>query len=415
MDAFDSSYLKRIRFSLRSVGAWPNHVFEDLPTSKLAAISRYGYTSFLCTLCCIGVVAQAMYFVNNKGILPFIDLGQSCVTLLLCLVYIQRTTLPIQTAYQETIKEFVLKFNLIHHKHTTDFSAKMYDKVNKICEITSIVAHIQFYMSAFMFNLAPLCLNYRAGMFSSERPVNVTFDHSVYYALPFDQNNGIWFTIITVHNAYVSYNLACNFACHDLLICLFVFHIWGHLTIVEHNLNCFPRPRIHVGSKIVPLRYSNEENKEVAAELKEIIKYYIMIKQFITKTSDTYSVTLCVYLGFHLVSDCILLLECSTLEVEALAKYGVLTLVIYQLLIQLSVVFELISSKSDCLPDAVYGVPWECMDDGNRRSVLILLQIVQQPMPLKACGMVPIGVQTMLAILKTSFSYFLMLRTFANN
>nr|AIT72004.1 olfactory receptor 45 [Ctenopseustis obliquana] len=414
MDVFNLRYMKRMRFSLRSVGAWPGHVFKDPPTSKLAAISRYGYTSFLFTICCIGMVAQAMYLVNNKGILPFIDLGQSCLTLLLCFVYIQRTALPIQTAYQELVKEFALKFHLIYYKNATDFTAKIYNKINKICEIAAIVEHAQLYLVTFMFNAAPLYINYRAGMLSSDRPVNATFDHSVYYALPVDQNNGFWFTLICVYNWYVSYNLGCVFTCQDLQICVFVFHIWGHLTILEHNLNYFPRPRIHVGSKTEPLRYSNEENVEVATELKEIIKYYIMIKQFITKTSDTFSVTLCVYLGFHLVSDCILLLECSTLEIDALVKYGFLTVALHELLIQLSVVFELISSKGDGLADAVYGLPWECMDNGNRRTVLILLQIVQQSLSLKACGMVPVGVQTMLAILKASFSYFLMLRTFAN-
>nr|AIT72005.1 olfactory receptor 45b [Ctenopseustis obliquana] len=415
MDAFDLRYMKRIRFTLRTIGAWPNHVFEDLPTSKLAAISRYGYTSFLFTICCIGMVAQAVYLVNNKGTLPFIDLGQSCLTLLCCIVYIGRTMLPLQTAYQELIKKFASKFHLIHHKNMTDFSAKMYDKVNKICEIATIVEHIQLYMAAFMFNIAPLYLNYSAGMLSLDRPVNATFDHSVYYALPVDPTDGFWFTIICVYNWYVSYNLACVFTCQDLQICVFVFHIWGHLTIFEHNLNYFPRPRIHVGSKTEPLRYSNEEKVEVAAELKDIIKHYIMIKQFVVQTSDTYSVTLCVYLGFHLVSDCILLLECSPLEIDALVKFGFMTVALYQQLIQVSVVFELISSKGDGLADAVYGLPWECMDDGNRRTVLILLQVVQQSLPLKACGMVPIGVQTMLAILKASFSYFLMLRTFANN
>ncbi|XP_073961127.1 uncharacterized protein [Choristoneura fumiferana] len=54
------------------------------------------------------------------------------------------------------------------------------------------------------------------------------------------------------------------------------------------------------------------------------------------------------------------------------------------------------------------------MDNSNRRTVLILLQTVQQSLALKACNMVPVGVQTMQAVIKASFSYFMMLRTFAN-
>nr|AJF23784.1 olfactory receptor OR6 [Planotortrix octo] len=415
MDVFDSRYMKNIRFTLRSIGAWPSHVFEDLPTTKLSAISRYGYTCLLFTFCSTGMVAQAVYLVKNKGTMPFIDLGQTYLTLLMSFAFVQRTTMPIQPSYQALIKEFVSKFHLLHHKDKTDFSAKMFSKVNRMCEIGTIVELLQFGVSASMFNIAPLALNYSRGMLSSERPMNVTFEYSVYYALPVDQNTGVWYIVICMYNAYVSYNLGCMFLCHDLQISVFVFHIWGHMNIFEHNLNYFPRPRKAVGSKSDPLRYSNEESKEVTMGLKEIIKHYIMIKDFVAKTSDVYSVTLCVYYGLHLVADCVLLLECSTLEIDALAKYGLLTLVMYQQLIQVSVVFELISSKGESLPDAVYGLPWECMDNGNRRTVLILLQIVQQSLALKACGMVSVGLQTMLAILKTSFSYFLMLKTFANN
>nr|AIT69872.1 olfactory receptor 6 [Ctenopseustis herana] len=415
MDVFDLRYMKRIRFQLRSIGAWPSHVFEDLPTTKLTAISRYGYTSLLFILCSTGMVSQAVYLVNNKGTMPFIDLGQTYLTLLLSFVFCHRTTLPMHTSYQAHIEEFVSKFHLIHHKDKTEFSAKMFSKVNRMCEIVTIVEILQFGVSASMFNIAPFCLNYRAGMLSSERPMNVTFEYSVYYAVPFDQNSGVWYTVLCIYNAYVSYNLGCMVLCHDLQIAVYVFHIWGHMNIFEHNLNNFPRPRKTVGSKTGPLRYSNEESKEVAIRLKEIIKHYLMIKDFVAKTSDTYSVTLCVYYAFHLVTDCVLLLECSTLEIDALAKYGLLTVVMYQQLIQVSVVFELISSKGDSLSDAVYGLPWEYMDNGNRRTVLIFLQIVQQSLALKACDMVPVGLKTMLAVLKTSFSYFLMLKTFANN
>ncbi|KAI8423856.1 hypothetical protein MSG28_012862 [Choristoneura fumiferana] len=119
-------------------------------------------------------------------------------------------------------------------------------------------------------------------------------------------------------------------------------------------------------ARTVPLRYSYEENKQVAQRLQDIVKYYIMIKEFLANTSSAYSVTLCVYYGFHLVSDCVLLLECSTL--------------------------------TDPLVNAVYGLPWECMDNSNRRTVLILLQTVQQSLALKACNMVPVGVQTMQAV-----------------
>nr|AIT69867.1 olfactory receptor 1a [Ctenopseustis herana] len=412
MEVFDLGYIKRIRFTLRYLGAWPDHVFEDCVATKFSAIRRYGYTLLLLAMSSTGMVSQVKYLIGNMGILGFIDLGQTCLIFLLSGVFVQRTTLPLQSTYRENIKDFVLTFHLTHHKSKSEFALKTYKKVNQICEIATIVQFVQIYVTAVMFNIVPLYSNYKSGMFSSNKPANGTYELSIDYAVPFEMT-GVWYTVMFLYNCYAVFNVCCMFCFHDLLVCIFVFHIWGHLTIFEHKLNYFPRPRKAVGSKTDPMRYSYEENKEVANGLKEIIKQYLMIKEFLANTSVTYSLTLCVYYGFHLVSDCILLLECSTLNVDALVKYGMVTLVVFQQLIQLSVVFELISSKGDALADAVYGLPWECMDNSNRRTVLILLQVVQQSLALKACNMVPVGVQTMVAILKASGSYFMMLNTFA--
>lgn len=81
-------------------------------------------------------------------------------------------------------------------------------------------------------------------------------------------------------------------------------------------------------------------------------------------------------------------------------------------LVLLSIIFETIGTMSEKLKDAVYKVPWEYMDTKNRRTVLIFLIKVQEPIHVKAGGLVDVGVTTMASILKTSFSYFAFLRTF---
>lgn len=128
-----------------------------------------------------------------------------------------------------------------------------------------------------MYNVGPFYNNLRNGMLSANRPVNGTFDFSVQYHLPVDQTKVGWFTLVSLYNCYASYNLGCIFCCHDLQICVFVFHIWGHLDILEHDLNSFARPEVVNAN--VPLRYTNDEMKEVAVKLKNIVQYYIMIKE----------------------------------------------------------------------------------------------------------------------------------------
>lgn len=158
------------------------------------------------------------------------------------------------------------------------FKFQISNRVHKYCEIAAIIQLLQASIAPFMFNIVPIYSNYKKGMFSSEKPENGTFEHSVAYALPFEHNNEFWYTIICLYNFFVSFNLSNVFCCHDLLICLIVFHIWGHLDIFENNLNTFPKPSPE-SNGVVPLRYSYEENKLVAQRLKETVQYYIMIKE----------------------------------------------------------------------------------------------------------------------------------------
>ncbi|KAI8434205.1 hypothetical protein MSG28_012312 [Choristoneura fumiferana] len=69
--------------------------------------------------------------------------------------------------------------------------------------------------------------------------------------------------------------------------------------------------------------------------------------------------------------------------------------------------------QSEELINAVYELPWEYMNTSNRRTVMFFLYKVQTPMSLKAMKVVPVGIQTMAGILKTSLSYFMMLTTVA--
>nr|WPO56484.1 odorant receptor [Leucinodes orbonalis] len=80
-------------------------------------------------------------------------------------------------------------------------------------------------------------------------------------------------------------------------------------------------------------------------------------------------------------------------------------------LIQLSITYEIVGSESEKLSNDVYYVPWESMSISNQRSTCILLQRVQSPIHVTAMGMTDVGVQTMAAILKTTFSYFTLLQS----
>ncbi|XP_075991272.1 uncharacterized protein LOC142986621 [Anticarsia gemmatalis] len=129
--------------------------------------------------------------------------------------------------------------------------------------------------------------------------------------------------------------------------------------------------------------------------------------------SDTFGGVLLVHYAFLQVTGCLMLLMCSPMDSESFARYGPLTVYCFQQLIQSSIIFELLDSSNDALSLAIYNVRWECMDTKNRKILYVMLLQSQRPMKLKAMNMITVGVQTMITILKTSFSYFLMIKTFA--
>ncbi|XP_061730031.1 uncharacterized protein LOC133534774 isoform X3 [Cydia pomonella] len=132
---------------------------------------------------------------------------------------------------------------------------------------------------------------------------------------------------------------------------------------------------------------------------------------FTDDMSALFGPVLAIYLLFHQVSGCILLLEISAGGPDAFTKYGPLTVTIFGQLIIISTIFEIVNTKSELLATTAYSMPWECMNVSNRRSVCILLRRLQRPIAVRALGVTAVNVQTMSTILKTSFSYFTFLRT----
>nr|AST36378.1 putative odorant receptor OR7 [Cydia nigricana] len=408
----DLDYMRVIRLCLDTAAHWPNEQFGP-KTMRTRILSMY-HKSMLTLLIYAEISALFLVRVRMKTH-DYIDLGQDYLSILMSVVMITRMTLILQEKYGLLIKNFVSKFHLLKHKHDSEFAAKENHRINRICRIATLVIMIECFMGQVMFNVVPIYVNIKAGLFTdrAHRPPNVTFVHSVNYYFIIDQyNDAIGYTIVSFLNAYISYICGVSFCGLDLLIYIIVFHILGHINILVDKMRNFPRP------KSLPDESEESSNKKYNEEafetLKNLIQHDQLIKEFLKDTSETFGITLCICLLFHQVSGCILLLEISPMTAEALTRYGPLILVLYNQLIQMSVIFELISAKCNTLSDEAYELPWELMDTKNRKTMLLFLLNVQRPRGLKACGLVSVGVLTMSQILKTSISYFLILRTLGN-
>ncbi|XP_063373264.1 uncharacterized protein LOC134661221 isoform X2 [Cydia amplana] len=338
---FSLTYMRQLRFILETIGQWPNRTLGDY--SRRAILLSIYHKLLICTFCFTEVLAF-LYMKKHRATIRFIDMGQIYTNLFLTGLFLQRAALPFQKNYKECVKKFVLEFHLMHHEHISEFAAKESRKVNKICMIATKVIFLQLVCGMLAYNLSPLFRNYYEGMFASELPENKSFVHSVDYLLPFDAYRSFTgYLVVFTWNWFPTYNIPTAMGIYDLLVFVMVFHMVGHMNILYNSLKEFPRPK--EGQSEDPLPSTRAYNEEIFGLLKNVIQHYQMIKEFMGDMTAAFDLTLCCYLAFHQVMCCLMLLECSTLEPEALVKYGMLAAVIFQQLIQTSVAFELIKSK----------------------------------------------------------------------
>nr|AXF48758.1 odorant receptors OR2.2 [Lobesia botrana] len=313
--------------------------------------------------------------------------------------------------YHEMVRDYLFDFHLFYYKDRSKYSAKVYATVHVVSGVLTFYVQCQMVIGMFLFNLKPLFNNYSRGLFGDRPAPNATFEQAVYYYSPGDfayttKEGGV---LLFVGNIPLTGFITLGICVFDLLVSTITLQILGHLEILKHSLLTMPLPK-----DVKRGMYSIEENVQIRQLLKEIIQHHGVIVKFVDKCTEALSdYMFCFYFIMQLIT-CILLLELSAVTWDALARYGPLNIVVFQQLIQLSVLFELINSKSVHLIDAVYFVPWESMNTSNRRTALLLLHRVQTPLSLKAGKMVPVGVNTMAAILKTTFSYYMMLTTVAS-
>ncbi|PZC85449.1 hypothetical protein B5X24_HaOG201020 [Helicoverpa armigera] len=416
----DYKYMKVLRFVLRIISGWPGKALGE----KTLRIEGMGHAYYNTILSLVYLALGIAYLKKNFHRFDFLELGQLYIVLLMNMLCTSRAfTLCLSQKYREVAKIFIQKIHLFYFKEKSDFAMKIHITVHKISFISAVYLSVLLFIAACMFNLIPMYNNYSAGRFASfDNLENTTYEQAISCLYPWNfETNFNGYLVATLSGWYGTILCGSSVSMFDLFLCLMIFNLWGHFKILIYNLEHFPRPASEVvdaegeersGRTVGSEMYSQSELEEVAVLLRDCIQYHMLIYNFTNNMSDAFGMALFIYYSFHQITGCLLLLECSQMTAAALTRYLPLTIIMFGELVLLSIIFETIGTMSEKLKDAVYKVPWEYMDTKNRRTVLIFLIKVQEPIHVKAGGLVDVGVTTMASILKTSFSYFAFLRTF---
>nr|AOE48009.1 putative odorant receptor OR4 [Athetis lepigone] len=411
----DYIHIKILRFTLLFISSWPMKELGEPQPYYQKTFLKYVYLF----ITVIGIIAAYQFVVLHFRELNFMELGHMYIMIMMNAVNISRiVTLSFSTKYHNVAKEFLTTIHLFYFKERSEFAMKTHKMVHRLSHLFSLFLFWQMVVGVCFFNLIPMYNNLSAGRYKKGGLQNSTFEHALYYEYPFNFLTDVkGYIVANLIHWCLSFLSATWFCMFDLILSLMVFTLWGHFKILINSLNEFPRPAsnskhiLENGFVVQAEKYTKEELLQVTEKLKECIQYHLKLVQFTDTMSDAFGPMLFIYYAFHQASGCLLLLECSEMTAAALMRYVPLTIILFQQLIQLSVIFELVGSESGKLKDAVYGVPWESMDVPNRRILSIFLMNAQEPVHIKALGLANVGVTSMAAILKTSMSYFTFLRS----
>nr|WOZ03813.1 odorant receptor OR44 [Phauda flammans] len=408
-NVLNTSSMKILRLFLMSIGAWPGEALGERLPVNLYLRKHVVVQTFA------ALFGEMYFLIRNFRILPFFDLGHMYITNFLTALTFARVLLPNFKRYRIISDRFLNKFHLIHFRHQGRYYEEMYNKISKVSFYFALYLMSIMMFGLILFNLSPMYNNYKMGLFSNSIQDNATLEFSVYYSFPSFKPLKRFYAC-TLYNYILSFVCAVSVCGMDLYLSMMVFQVIGHIEILRYNLENMERPK---KKRLCMIRnigvmldiYDINENKSVNIMLNQCTDHHRFIVSVTDEMSDFFGPTLAFYYLFHLVSGCLLLLECSRGDPDALARYLPLTIIIFGQLMQISIVFEVVGHVSEKLIDSVYLVPWECMNVENQKKVCFILNRVQRTIHVTAMGITPVGVQTMAGILKTSFSYFMFLRT----
>uniref|UniRef100_A0AAU8BC46 Odorant receptor n=2 Tax=Conopomorpha sinensis TaxID=940481 RepID=A0AAU8BC46_9NEOP len=405
-------FMKIVIGLLGSIGAWPGEVFS----TNLSYYGRFlkyflpAQVSFIV----IGLLNHMYLHLKQQDL--FLKAHDAVIFIVMSMTLL-RVIQRLFKSYGQSIKKFLGKYHLYYMQDESDYHLYMYNYVNKVSlyfmyvELGTIIGIPFSICSLYAF------INYRNGMFSSNRPANVTLEQLGHWVVPvINYYPGLFMAQVVDYfgTTFASFSVLAL----DCLIVLMVFNLIGHLYILVNEVDCLAITSKDTGQTTTDdptkLMYDNDENEIMRKRIIKVIHHHRHTVEFCNMISTFGGPALLSNLAYDLMCGCLLLVLTTTLEIDKAARFIVVLVSTFTQLIVIASVFEMVVTASNKLPAAVYLCPWEKANYSNRRALLFVLKIVQIPLQVKALDMVPMGFATMTSILKTTFSYYAFLRKLAD-
>nr|UEP53742.1 OR1 [Phthorimaea operculella] len=414
------NYVKWLRMFIMPIGIWPGEEFGE-KMSLFVRCHRYYYI-----IQGVILLAAQYYFIEKYfDTMTFFLKGYNYLVFLLTFLTWARICTTTQNSYGTVVKTFINTLHLAHRKLNNGYERLVFNIVEMVsfvfCASIVIISSTAFCL----FSAAPMVVNYRNGFFTEGVIPNATYNCIVCFTIPKIIDTHDFSVVGTLYTVWLGFACTTAVCGMDILVALMALQLIANILVLRNRLDTLTATKLtddketseetYVDAQTTSVvAFNKEENKIIHDKLVDCIEHHKMISMFTDMMSSFFGPVLGINYGFHLIACCLLLLECGG-GTDALFRFGPMTLIIFGQLVLLSVVFEIVATVSEKLPNSVYATPWYRMDAKNRRTVFIMLMRSQRTISITALGMTNVGVTTMAQILKATASYYALLTSINNN
>ncbi|KAG6460541.1 hypothetical protein O3G_MSEX012048, partial [Manduca sexta] len=358
-------------------------------------LQRHSVRTFGKVVC----LSQSVFMVLN-----FNTLSSSVLIVILTitpvgyLVAVKAETAKLKS-YEKVMKAFMDKihiYNCYVRNKDSEYVKTKVKQVEFLSRFTTWFLTFFLYICWSAWMLQPTLYNIR----NIDAILNKTqdFQYYIYLWTPLEYHHNLRnYLIIHTVCVYLGVTAITVIITFDCLNMIIVYHIVGHIYILKHNFR----------TKLAD-DFTDEKAKEF---LVDTIKYHSFIITTFKNVQNAFGINVAANYLQNLFEDGLCLYQMMKGDMENFVKYGLMLVIYLGSLIMLSVVLEEIKRQNSDLSEVVYSIPWQRMSVSNQKTVMLLLFRTQPDLEFRAaCGM-KAGVQPALSIIKSMFSYYVMIKS----
>nr|QRF70973.1 odorant receptor [Semiothisa cinerearia] len=349
----------------------------------------------------MSVISQTTYLVLNHSKHEFEALSVMYAVLpVTTIVWIKLYSAQTRS-YKLVMENFMTKIHLYNYL-TTHENSKYVKKI--LVEAELFVRWSTFYLVFFCyasctgFEIVPIVHNFQK--FESFKNITERLEIIVHFWLPFDYeyNFNNWVIVQTIL-FYCGYMCVTIISMFEMINLTCIYHIIGHIKIIKHQIKT---------------SFTNDmTNEEVTKNIIKISRYYNFITESLKDVENAFGFNVASIYLHNLIAGGLLIyhLSMSGTETGTILTYGLMIPLYMGVLIIVSLALEYIRIVASDIPDLIYDLHWESMSVTNQRMLLLVLCQVQPVLEFNAAFNIKTGVQPAIDILKTTFSFYVMIKS----